>query len=61
MFKLKYNVAKDNFATNFCSHTCFTDNSFCIHKLNYYVKFQELIKCINYCNDFKNFTKLNLL
>lgn len=61
MFKLKYNVAKDKFSTNFCSHTCFTENSFCIHKINHYVKNQELIKCINYCNDFKNFIKLNLL
>ena len=55
MFKLKYNVAIDKFATNFCSHTSFINNSFCIHRLNKYTDSAELGKCLEYCPDFKFF------
>ena len=55
MLKLKYNVGRDKFATNFCSHTTFTNNSFCIHKLNKYIDGTELEKCLEYCPDFEFF------
>lgn len=60
MLKLKYNVALDKFATNFCSHTSFINNSYCIHKLDYYVDQNELNSCLNYCNDFIYFIKKNI-
>jgi hypothetical protein len=52
MFKLGYNVAIDKFAINFCSHTSFVNNSYCIHKLDHYVNKDELNKCLKYCNEF---------
>jgi hypothetical protein len=55
LLKLKYKVGLDNFATMFCSHTSFVPGSFCIHKLDHYVKKDELIKCLNYCDFYSNF------
>ena len=55
MLQLKYNVGTDKYAKNFCSHTAFIDNCFCIHKLNKYVEDDEIKKALLYCPEFEFF------
>lgn len=57
MFKLGYNVAIDKYSINFCSHSSFINNSYCIHKLDYYVNEDELNECLKYCKEFFYFTR----
>lgn len=55
MLKLKFNVGLDKHATKFCSHTDFTEPTFCIHKLNKYRKDDRLQKAIKYASEFQMF------
>lgn len=58
MLKLKYNVGMDEYATNFCTHTSYYKKTFCVHKLENYVNKKELEEFLKYCNEYKNFIKL---
>lgn len=57
LFRLGYNVGIDKYATNFCSHTSFTNKTFCVHKLNRYIKNDTLSKFLDYCPEFKYYMK----
>lgn len=61
MFKLGYKVATDEFATNFCTHTSYEKNTFCVHKLYSYVKPNILNDFLLYCEEYKNFIKLEYM
>jgi hypothetical protein len=50
-----YNVALDTFATNFCTHTHYVSNTFCVHKLDSYVNKETLAQFLNYCPEFSSF------
>jgi hypothetical protein len=50
-----YKIGLDEFATNFCTHTHYVKNTFCVHKLDNYVNRYELNKFLEYCPLFKNF------
>lgn len=54
MKKLGYNVGIDQYATNFCSHTNYISNTFCVHKLYYFVDKSIILKFLEYCDDFIN-------
>jgi hypothetical protein len=51
-----YNIGLDEFATNFCTHTHYVKNTFCVHKLDNYVDNSMLYNFFEYCPDFKLFT-----
>ena len=55
MLKLGYNIGTDKYATNFCSHSTFINNCFCIHKLNKYVSNSQLKQSLQYCPEFEFF------
>lgn len=61
MFKLGYNVAIDEFATNFCTHTSYEKDTFCVHKLSSYVPLNIVNKFLLYCEEYKNFINLEYL
>lgn len=50
-----YNVGLDQFATNFCTHTHYVTNTFCVHKLDSYQDKNIVSKFLNYCPDFSSF------
>lgn len=64
MLKLNYNVGLDEFSTNYCTHTHYVKDTFCVHKLyfflvkdkedeNYILK-NEIIRFLDYCPEFIN-------
>lgn len=56
MLKLGYNVGKDIYATNFCTHTHWVSKSFCVHKLDNYINnIDDLTKFLEYCPEFVQF------
>jgi|LakMenE18May11ns_1017448.scaffolds.fasta_scaffold9888910_2 hypothetical protein len=55
-----YKVALDEFATNFCTHTKYVKDTFCVHNLDKYSKNDELIEFLKYCPEFAYFTKIGL-
>ena len=55
MLKLKYNVGLDKHATKFCSHTDFTEPTFCIHNLKRYKKGETLQKALAYATEYQMF------
>lgn len=57
MLKLGFTVGNDKFATNFCTHTSYINNTFCVHKLNYYNK-KDAQRFFNYCEIYKKFLKI---
>lgn len=62
MLKLGLNVGLDNYAINFCTHTKYITNTFCVHKLKHYEKDKiELEKFNKYCTEYKNFYSLENL
>jgi len=52
-----YKVGLDEHATKFCTHTHYVNKTFCVHKLDNYVTNHQLMKFLEYCPDFKYFTK----
>lgn len=58
LLKLGLNVGNDKFATNFCTHTKYINNTFCVHKLYHYNK-QDALRFLNYCNTYKKFLKID--
>jgi len=58
MIKLNYNVGLDRFAANFCSHTDFIYETFCIHNFYYYSSKEKLLKCLLYCQEYLQFINL---
>jgi len=50
-----YNVALDQFATNFCTHTHYITNTFCVHKLDNYQNKNVVSQFLNYCPEFFSF------
>jgi hypothetical protein len=58
MYKLGMNIGiDDEYSSNFCTHTTYLKNTYCVHKHNAYTKntpqkFKEFLK---YCPEFKNF------
>lgn len=54
-----YNVALDEFATNFCTHTHYLKNTFCVHKLDNYTDYITILKFFEYCPEFEHFIKQN--
>ena len=60
MLKLKnYNVALDEYAINFCTHTHYVKKTFCVHKYDNYVNENQLNKFLEYCPLFTYFTGKN--
>ncbi|ADO67296.1 hypothetical protein crov263 [Cafeteria roenbergensis virus] len=59
MLKLGFKVGDDKFATNFCTHTKYINNTFCVHKLFHYQK--NINNFIKYCPEFIKFIKLDEL
>ena len=57
MLKLGFPVGNDKFATNFCTHTSYINNTFCVHKLNFYNK-KDAQRFFNYCEIYKKFLKI---
>lgn len=55
MIKEGYNVGTDKFATLFCSHTSFVPHCLTIHKINKYVKQEEMKTILDYCPEFEIF------
>ena len=53
-----YKVGLDEHATKFCTHTHYLHKTFCVHKLDNYVVNQQLVNFLEYCPDFKYFTKM---
>lgn len=51
-----YKVGLDELATRFCTHTHYVHKTFCVHKLDNYVSRSELIRFLEYCPLFVNFT-----
>ena len=68
MLKLKMNVAIDKYGTNFCTHTTYISNTFCVHDYLGVCKNREsFLKCrknrelelfLKYCPEYKNFLKV---
>lgn len=56
-----YKVGLDKYATNFCTHTHYINETFCVHKLDNYVNGDILNKFLEYCPEFKEFMARNLL
>jgi len=50
-----YKVGLDEFSTNFCTHTHYVNDTFCVHKLDNYVQKDELQKFLEYCPEFIHF------
>lgn len=50
-----YNVALDSFATNFCTHTHYITNTFCVHKLDSYQNKNIIAQFLKYCPEFSSF------
>ena len=50
-----YNIGLDEYATNFCTHTHYVKNTFCVHKLDNYVEQNTLENFLEYCPEFKSF------
>lgn len=55
MLKLGYIVAKDQYSINFCTHTHYIKDTFCVHKLDNYVELDEIIRFLKYCPEFLPF------
>lgn len=53
--KMIYKVGLDEFSTNFCTHTHYVNDTFCVHKLDNYVQKDELQKFLEYCPEFIHF------
>lgn len=51
-----YKVGLDELATRFCTHTHYIHKTFCVHKLDNYVSRSELVRFLEYCPLFINFT-----
>jgi hypothetical protein len=60
LLKLELKVGNDKFATNFCTHTSYVNNTFCVHKLNHYNK-KDAQRFFNYCGYYKKFLKIDYI
>jgi hypothetical protein len=49
MHLLGYNVGRDKFATNFCTHTEYVSNTFCVHNL---FKYKRVNSFLEYCPEY---------
>jgi len=58
LLKLGRNVALDEFAINFCTHTHYVAKTFCVHKYDNYVDEPTLKKFLEYCPLFFYFSTL---
>ena len=57
--KHQFNVALDEFSTNFCTHTHYFKKTFCVHKLDSYKNRSFVSTFLKYCPEFSSFiTKL---
>jgi hypothetical protein len=59
MLKLNFNVGLDEFATNYCTHTHYVKDTFCVHKLYFFLINQddlrnEILRFLEYCPEFIN-------
>lgn len=53
MLKVGYNVGKDKYSTNFCTHTHWISETFCVHKFdNYLNDISTIIRFLKYCKEF---------
>lgn len=59
MLKLGFKVGDDELATNFCTHTKYINNTFCVHKLYHYQN--NINNFLKYCPEFKKFIKLEFI
>jgi len=50
-----YKIGLDEFSTNFCTHTHYVKDTFCVHKLDNYVKDDVLNNFLIYCPEFIDF------
>ena len=57
LLRLKYCIGMDEFATKFCTHTRYTEPTFCIHRTAGYDD-SNLQSCLEYCPDYKVFCTL---
>jgi len=56
MLKLNYVVGVDKFATNFCTHTSYVSNTFCVHKYKHYEKNSDCLNnFLNYSPEYRRF------
>ena len=53
--QIPFNVALDEYATNFCTHTHFLKKSFCVHKLDSYQNNSVISAFLQYCPEFFSF------
>lgn len=53
--KIGYNVGRDDHSINFCTHTSFERQTFCIHKSVKYISKNKLLDLLNYCPDYEEF------
>lgn len=51
-----YKIGLDEMATKFCTHTHYLHKTFCVHKLDNYVGKQQVLKFLEYCPEFLQFT-----
>lgn len=49
-----YLLGLDEYAVNFCTHTHYVKNTFCVHKYDNYV--EDISQFLRYCPEFKYFT-----
>ena len=53
--KIGYNIASDDYAINFCTHSSFDRKTFCIHKSSRYLNPMQLKNLLNYCHEYEEF------
>lgn len=57
LHKIGYNIGKDEHSLNFCTHSHFLKQTFCIHKARSYINKKQLNDLLEYCPEYKEFLK----